>query len=143
MKFEVIRCSGEKTVETYSMASISMFDFQQWKETSHQIIPLSELKGRIAKLDSTDSETNEPNSTPMTVDFYLPDPLRDDVFAHFLKSETNTEESPNQSEKKSAEVTERDFESVLKSSTILSAVITEILENHEQHSHYKVRISDE
>ena len=140
MKLEVINCSTQKTIETYSVKDLSLFDFRQWEEAPHQSIPLNDLLESVAKLESRGSETEE--SYPCEVDFYLPDPLKRNTLSRFEESNSNTVEDFDQSEEMSEIADEGIFMSVLKSSTILSAVVTEILANHSPHSHYKVRISD-
>ncbi len=133
MKVEVIDRSTEESIVTYSVPDLSILDFQGWKDENEPIgIPLNKLKDTVDKLDSKDPETGEPVSYPREVDFYLPDPLKNGVFSRLAKS-TDTD-MEGESEQVSM--------SVLKSSTILSAVVTEILQNHLPPSDYKVRVSD-
>ena len=139
MKVEVIECSTRKTIETYSVPALSMLEFQEWKVLSEVVIDLNHLSDAAANLDSKDSETNEPISNSQKVEFYLPDPIKNRVLSQLTKSQTGAEESADQI---LDEVTERVSMPELKSSTILSAVVTEILQNHHPHSNYKVRISD-
>ena len=130
MKIEVIKVINsekQKIIETYSVSSLSMFDFQEWQLLNEVVIDLNQLSAAPANLDSTDPETNESASNSQEVDFYLPDPIKNRAISQFVESRTGTEESS---------------ELVLKSSTILFAVVTEILQNHQPHSNYKVRISD-
>lgn len=134
MKVEILHCTSQEAIATYDVPYLSILDFQEWQDFSEPVvIPLSCLKDRVAELDSIDPETGEPVSGPKTVDFYLPDPLKDRVIFQLTNLKTDTEESPD---------TESVSTSVLKSSTILSAVVTEILQNHSPHSDYEVRISD-
>ena len=142
MKIEIISCSSPDPIETYSVSNFSMLDFQQWQEVSHQVISLSDLLKNVAKLDSRDPETREPISGEKAVDFYLPDPLKRRVFFRFDELHGNAAEDFDQSERMPEITSERSFVSVLKSSTILSSIVTEILENYSPHSDYKVRISD-
>ena len=140
MKLEIINpATQQETVKTYSVPDLSMFDFQEWQELNEVIINLNQLSNAIANLDSKDSETNEPISNSREVDFYLPDPIKNRAISQFTESRTGTaeplDEIPN-------EGTDWDYMAVLKSSTILSVVVTEILQNHYPHSDYKVRISD-
>ena len=139
MKVEVIECSTRKTIETYSVPALSMLEFQEWKVLSEVVIDLNHLSDAAANLDSKDSETNEPISNSQKVEFYLPDPIKNRVLSQLTKSQTGAEESADQI---LDEVTERVSMPELKSSTILSAVVTEILQNHHPHSNYKVRIFD-
>ena len=139
MKVEVIECSIRKTIETYSVPALSMLEFQEWKVLSEVVIDLNHLSDAAANLDSKDSETNEPISNSQKVEFYLPDPIKNQMLSQLTKSQTGAEESADQI---LDEVTERVSMPELKSSTILSAVVTEILQNHHPHSNYKVRISD-
>ena len=130
MKLEIIRDQAkQKVIKTYSVPDFSMLDFQEWKAVSENevVINLSQLSIITANLDSKDSETKEPTSNSRKVDFYLPDPIRNRAISQFTELRTGTEVTS---------------ELVLKSSTILSAVVIEILQNHHPHSDYKVRISD-
>lgn len=124
---EVINSEKQKTIETYSVSNLSMLDFQEWQAPSEVIINLNHLSNVITNLDSKDSETSDPISNSREVDFYLPDPIKNRVISQFVESGTGTEEPS---------------EPVLKSRTILFAVVSEILQNHYPHSDYKVRISD-
>ena len=134
MKVEILHRTSQEEIKPYDVPDLSILDFQEWQDFSEPVvIPLSCLKEHVAELDSIDPETSEPVSGLKTVDFYLPDPLKDLVISQLTNSETDTEESPDM---------ERVSTSVLKSSTILSAVVTEILQNHSPHSDYEVRISD-
>ena len=129
MKLEIIRDHAkQKVIKTYSVPDFSMLDFQEWKAVSEIVINLHQLPDATSNLDSNDPETNEPVSNPREVDFYLPDPIKNRAIFQFSEPRTSPEESS---------------EPMLKSSTILSAVVTEILQNHHPHSDYKVRISDE
>ena len=116
MKFKIIDRSNEQVVETYSV-DLSMLDFQEWHKHSEVTIDLTCLAETVANLNSLDPETQEPVSSPIGVDIYLPIALEN-------KSQAETEVT-------------------LKSSTILSAVVTEILRNHHLAPEYQVRISDE
>lgn len=129
MKLEVfnLSLSTEKLIEIYSISDLTMLDFQEWQEQNEVVINLNHLSHEIANLDSKDPETGESISNSREVDFYLPDPIKNRAISQFVESETGTEEHS---------------EPVLKSSTILSAVVTEILQNHHPHSDYKVKISD-
>ena len=137
---EVINSEKQKTIETYSVPNLSMFDFQQWQALNEVVINLNHLSHVIANLDSKDLETNEPISNSWEVDFYLPDPIQKRAFSQFMKSQTITQEPSDQIPN---EAIDGESMAVLKSSTVLSAVVTEILQNHHPHSDYKVRISDE
>lgn len=130
MKLEIIERSKQDTIDTYSVPDLSMLDFQEWKEESEVTINLDCLSDTVATLDSMDPETQEPISDEREVDFYLPTSIRDKVFDQ-LKSPMDSEEG-----------SEGVFMLKLKSSTVLSAVVTEILQNHFPHSKYEVRISD-
>jgi len=141
MKVEVINLSTEKPIETYFVPGLTMLDFQEWKELNEVVINLGKLSEAIANLDSKDLETNEPISSSPQVDFYLPDPIKNRVFSQLAKSETDPEGSADPFRDGLNEVTERVSTPALKSSTILSAVVTEILQNHHPHPDYKVRIS--
>ena len=143
MKIEVINPSTLEVVETYSIPYLSIFDFQQWKDESEIIIHLNCLLNKVKNLDSKDSETNEPISNPREVDFYLPDPIKKRVFSQLTKLLTSSEESNTRLLDRHNETIERVSTPELKSSTILLAVTTEILQNHHQRSDYKVRISNE
>ena len=138
MKLEVIECLTGKMIEAYSVPELSMLDFQEWKE-SPQTISLNNLSDRVTQLDSCDPETKEPIISHPEVGFYLPDPLKNRAFSQFVELQIGTEKSEDQIN----EVTDRVSTPELELSTILSAVVTEILQNHHPHSDYKVRISDE
>lgn len=128
MKLEVIKnCTRKKIIKVYSVPNLDLFDFQEWQERNEVVTNLNHLSQEIANLDSKDPETGESIATSREVDFYLPDPIKNRAISQFVESGTGTEEPS---------------EPVLKSSTILSAVVTEILRNHHPHSDYKVRISD-
>ncbi len=128
MKLEVIKdCTTEEIIKAYSVPDLAMLDFQEWQEGNEVVINLNHLSHTIANLNSEDSETNKPISNLWKVDFYLPDPIKNRAISQFAESRTGTEDPS---------------EPVLKSSTVLSAVVTEILQNHHPHSDYKVRISD-
>ena len=134
MKVEIIRCATQESVVTYDVPDFSILNFQEWKGLSEsEVIPLNCLESRVAKLDSIDPETRVPVSSLERVDFYLPNPLKNRVVSQIANQETGTEESPDP---------ESVSTSKLKASTVLSAVVTEILQNHSPHSDYKVRISD-
>lgn len=133
MKLEIIKHSTCEKIETYSVQDFSMLDFQEWKEQNERevTINLACLSDTATNLNSEDPETLEPVSDSREVDFYLPTPLIEKVFDQLKKSQENTEE-----------VSEQVSTSKLKSSKILSAIVTEILQNHHPHSEYEVRISD-
>ena len=139
MKIEVINSKTEKITETYSVPNLSMFEFQEWQVLNEVVIDLNQLSAATANLDSNDPEISEPISNPREVDLYLPDPIKNQVLDQLVKLETDPGESEDQIRD---EVAERISMPNLKSSTILSAVVTEILQNHHPHSDYKVRISD-
>lgn len=133
MKLEIIEHSKQDEqdpVETYSVPDLSMLDFQEWIEPNEVTINLDCLSDTVANLNSEDPELQEPVSDEREVDFYLPTSLREKVFDQ-LKSQMDSEEG-----------SEGVFMLKLKSSTVLSAIVTEILQNHLPHSKYKVRISD-
>ena len=143
MKVEVIDRSTQTPIETYSVPELSMLDFREWKGSSNEVvIYLNCLSDTVANLDSDDAETQEPVSNPKEVDFYLPNPLKNRMLSRLAKAQTDTEGSSDQSEDGLKESTERVSTPELKSSTILSAVVTEILQNHHPHSDYEVKISD-
>lgn len=140
MKIEVINSEKQETIKTYSVPDFRMLDFQQWQALNEVVINLNHLSHVIANLDSKDLVTNEPISKSWEVDFYLPDPIQKRAFSQFMKSQTITQEPSDQIPN---EAIDGESMAVLKSSTVLSAVVTEILQNHHPHSDYKVRISDE
>ena len=141
MKLEIIRdCKKQKIIKAYSVPDLAMLDFQEWQVLNEVVINLRHLSHAIANLDSKDSETNEPISKSREVDFYLPDPIKKQALSQFMNPQTIAQEPSDQIPN---EAIDEDSMSVLKSSTVLSAVVTEILQNHHPHSEYKVRISDE
>lgn len=143
MNVEVINLSTSETIEIYSVPDLSMLDFQEWKEESKVEIHLNCFLNVVRNLNSTDPETQDPISNSKKVDFYLPDPLMENILNQFAKSQIDLEESPDQSADRLNEVIDRISIPELQSSTILVAVVTEILQNHHPHSDYKVKISDE
>ena len=143
MKIEIINPSTYEVIEVYSVPYLSIFDFQQWKDESEIIIHLNCLLDEVKNLDSDDPETNDPISNPREVDFYLPDPIKKRVFSQLTELLTSSEEFDTQLLDRHNEIIERVSTPKLKSSTILSAVVMEILQNHHQRSDYKVRISNE
>lgn len=142
MKLEIINRSTHETIAIYSVPNFSMFDFQEWKGQSEIVINLDRLSATVADMDSNDPETQKSISNPREVDFYLPDPIKNRAISQLATSQMDTEESPDQSADRLNEVTEWVSTPELKSSTILSAVVTEILQNHHSHLDYKVKISD-
>lgn len=142
MKMEVINLSTRETIEVYSIPNLSMFDFQEWNGQSETVIRLDCLSDTVKNLDLKDSVTKKPLSNLTEVDFYLPDLLMKNVFVQLAKSETDTEESPDQLADRLNKITDQISTPELKSSTILSAVVTEILQNHHPLSEYEVKISD-
>ena len=141
MKLEIIECSTGGTIETYSLLEFYMSDLQGWKEQNEVTIDLGCLSDTVAKLDSVDPEILEPVSYPKEVDFYLSDPIKDRAISQFAESQTDRGESTDQSVD-SDKISEQAYTPELKSSTILSAIVTEILQNHHPYSEYEVRISD-
>ena len=139
MKLEVINCTTEKLIKTYSVPDLSMLEFQEWKMSDEVVINLNQLSKDTASLDSKDPETDEFTSIQLRVDFYLPDPIKNQALSQFAKSQTSLQDRSNQIPN---EVNDAESMAMLKSRTVLSAVVTEILQNH-PHSGYKVRISDE
>lgn len=142
MKVEVIECSTKKTIETYFVVDLDLIDFQGWEELSEDAILLNRLSDTVKNLESKDPETQEPVSFPKEVDFYLPDPLKNRVFSQLAMSKTDTEESSDRFADILEEFTDRASTPELKSSAVLFAVVTEILQNHTPHSDYQVRISE-
>ena len=132
MKFEVIKSSENETVETYLVADISTSIFSDWEEFS-QIIALNELSRIVTNLDVRDAEMN----VAPRVDFYLPNPLKDRMLAQFAELHSDSQELSDQP------VDGLNEGPYLKLSTVLSAIITEISRNHQPHTDYQVRISDE
>ncbi len=139
MKIEIMNPSTQEVIETYSVPDLSILDFQQWKNKNEIIIDLKCLSDVVNNLDTHDLETNEPISNSYIVDFYLPDPIKNHAISQFAKSKTGIGEPLDQN---LSEVIEQISMTRLKSSSILTAVVTEILQNH-LHSDYTVRISDE
>ena len=139
MKIDIFNPSTQEVIETYSVPELSILDFQQWKDKSDIVICLSRLLDVVSNLDSKDSETNEPISGPKRVDFYIPNPIRDHVISKFTKFRKDTGRN---SDHILDEENERVIMSELKSSTILASVAKEILQNHQERSDYKVKITD-
>ena len=89
MKIEVINSKTGKMTETYSVPNLSMVDFHGWNDPNEEVIDLNQLAA-TANLDSNDPETSEPISYPREVDFYLPDPIKNQVLDQLVKLETDT-----------------------------------------------------
>ena len=142
MKVEAINRSTQKTFQTYFVPNLSMLDFQEWNGLSEVVIHLDRLSDTVKNLDLKDPVTKKSLSNLTEVHFYLPDPLMKNVFVQLAKSETDTEESPDQLADRLNKITDQISTPELKSSTILSAVVTEILQNHHPLSEYEVKISD-
>ena len=145
MKLKVINCTTQRTIKIYSIADLPMlafFDFEEWKDDGAVVIGLSNLSNIVANLNPEDSDIQDPEPSGEAVDFYLPDPLRDSMLSLFAKSQAETKETSSQFADRLNEVNEQALRPVLKLSTIFSAVVTEILQNHHPHSDYKVKISD-
>ena len=121
---------------------LAFFDFEEWKDEGTVVIDLNSLSDTVANLNPEDSETQEPEPSREAVDFYLPDPLKDSMLSLFAKSQAEIKETPSQFADRLNEIREQTLRPMLKLSTILSAVVTEILQNHHPHSEHKVRISD-
>ncbi|MCH8296332.1 hypothetical protein IH992_35075 [Candidatus Poribacteria bacterium] len=143
MKLDIIERSKQTLIATYSVPELSMLSFREWKDSLRIVIPLTKLPNVVTKLNSTDPETGDPASVATSVDFYLPDPLKNKVFSRLAKDQTDTVENPDQFTDRLNEVSEQVSTPSLKSSTILSAVMVEISQNHRPHEDYEVRISDE
>ena len=142
MKIEVINCPRRKTIKTYTVPDLSMFDFfdfEKWKDEETVTIGLNSLSDIVANLNPEDSEIQEPEPSREAVDLYLPDPLRDSILSLFAKSQAETKETSSQFADRLNEVNEQALRPVLKLSTIFSAVVTEILQNHHPHPEHKVR----
>ena len=137
MKVEVINPSTEKTIKIYSVPDLSMLDFQEWKDESEVVVQLNCLYDTVSNLNSSDIETNEPTYLAPRVDFYLPNPLKDQMLSQFAELHPDTQELSDQL---ADGLNEGPY---LKLSTVLSAVVTEISRNHQPHTDYQVRISDE
>ena len=124
------------------LSMFAFFDFEEWKDEGTIVIDLNSLSDTMANPNIEDSEIQEPEPSREAVDLYLPDPLKDSMLSLFAKSQAETKETPNQFADRLNEISEQALRPMLKLSTILSAVVTEILQNHQPHSDYKVRISD-
>ena len=145
MKLEVINLSIQETIKTYTVPDLSMFaffDFEAWKDEGAVVIDLNSLSDTVANLNPEDSDIQEPEPSREAVDFYLPDSLKDSMLSLFVKSQADTKETPTQFADRLNEINAQALRPMLKLSTILSAVVTEILQNHHPHSEHKVRISD-
>ena len=145
MKLEVINCTTQKTIKIYIIADLPMlafFNFEEWKDDGAVVIGLSNLSNIVANLNPEDSDIQDPEPSGEAVDFYLPDPLKSSALSRFVKSQMEIEEIPSQFADRLREINEQISRPALRLSTISSAVVTEILQNHHPHSDYKVKISD-
>lgn len=139
MKVEVFKSTSPETIETYSVPNLSLLDFQvqEWVDEGKVEIDLNDLSNTVDNLNLEDSELS-----PEAIDFYLPDSLTDSLLYRLVQSQTEKEESGSQSIDKLNEIRENISRPALRLRTVLSAVVTEILQNHFPYSEYKVRISD-
>jgi len=142
MKLEVIDGS-EELIAPYVVPELSMLSFQQWKDFSEVVVPLNQFLNVVANLSSIDLVTDMPISVAMSVDFYLPGPLKDKVLERLTKHRMDVSIDSGQSADLFQEITERACTPPLKLSIILSAVAEELSQNHLPNDVYKVRISDE
>ena len=145
MKLEVINRTTQKTIETYTLTDLpilAFFDFEEWRDEGLVVIDLSSLLDTVVNLNPEDSDIQEPEPSREAVDFYLPDPLKDSMLSLFAKLQAETKETGSQFADRLKEVSEQILRPALKPSTIISAVVTEILQSHQPDSDYKVRISD-
>ena len=143
MKLEIIERSKQKAVETHFMPSLYMSSFQEWKGKDEVTINLDCLSHVVENINSKDPETKDPVSNPEEVVFNLPTHITNNVLDKLAKSQMASEESPDQFEEQLKKVTDKVSMPELKSITILSSIVTEILQNRCSHSEYEVRISDE
>lgn len=145
MKIEVIDVSTETLIEAYYIQEVSRYDFKEWRSQENEvIISLDRLLYTVENLDSTDTETSEPISSPQEVDYFLPNPQKFHLLSRLVKMQSAENESPNQTiEELNKTIKERVFTPELKLSLILSAVATEIFLTHYPPSNFKVKISDE
>jgi hypothetical protein len=143
MKLEVIDRSREESIATYVVPELSMLSFQQWKDLSEVVIPLNQLLNVVADLSSIDLVTEMPISVGISVDFYLPGPLKDRVLERLTKHRMDAGIDSSQFADPLREITEQACTPPLELSIILSAVAEELSRNHLPNDDYKVRISDE
>ena len=142
MKIEVVSCSTEKTIETYSLPGVEMANFQEWEETL-RCIPLSKLSNLAKELSSEDPKAAELMPVPISVDFYIPTPLRRCAFDLFAESHTKEEElSEKLAEDFRRQIIEQAFTLAFRVSDVFAAVVAEISLNHAPHSEFRVRMSD-
>ena len=145
MKLEIIDPLKPEPIKIYAVPDLSMFaffDFEEWKNTGEIVVDLNSLSNLVADLDPGNAEIQVPEPSREAVDFYIPDPLKNSVLSQFARLQTEKEKPSNQFADRLNEVTEEVLRPALRPSTILTAVVTEILQNHHQRSDYKVRISD-
>ena len=117
-----------------------MFDFQERKGPNEieVTIDLDYLSGTVKDLNSNDPKTQKSEPEPREVDFNLPDPIVNRMISQ-LKNRGKSADSDEISED---EISERVYTPTLELSTILSAIVMEMLQNHHPHSDYEVKISD-
>ncbi|MCB0190853.1 MAG: hypothetical protein KDJ65_02815 [Anaerolineae bacterium] len=142
MRLEIIDHSSDKIVETYSVSSVSMLDFQEWEGLSEKIIPLTQLLDEVIKLNGSDPVTNEPHSIAMAVDFYLPAPIEHKLIDLLVDKRATSDMSSDISLNLQDEISEQVRNPLLKVNIILAAVVEEISSNHLPKDAYKVRISE-
>ena len=146
MKLEIIERSTDDPIATYSVPGLTMLDFQemfdfQERKGPNEIevtIDLDYLSGTVKDLNSNDPKTQKSEPEPREVDFNLPDPIVNRMISQ-LKNRGKSADSDEISED---EISERVYTPTLELSTILSAIVMEMLQNHHPHSDYEVKISD-
>lgn len=143
MKLVVIDCSKQTPIADYAVEDISMLDFLDWENSIEVTIDLDKLLQTVSNLDSNDPETQKPVSSPKEVELFLPKPIKDLMLCNVANAKAAIDGSADQFSDRANEVAEKMSTPDLKSSTIMCAVVTEILQNHLPHHGYKVRISDE
>ena len=142
MKIEVFSCSTGETIETYSLPDFDLSYFQQWEETL-QCLPLCELSNVVEELNSETPKAADLMPVTISVDFYLSAPLKHRALTLFARSQTGEEEFSDQTvEDFRNKIIEGASSLNFKVSEIFSAVVKEILQNHDPHFNYGVKISD-
>lgn len=142
MKIEVVRCSTKQPIETYLMPDVEMANFQEWEETL-RCISLSKLSNLAKEMNPENPKASELMPVSISVDFYIPTPVRRCAFHLFAESHTRGEELlEHTAEDFRRKIIEQAFTLAFRVSDVFVAVVTEISQNHAPHSDFMVKMSD-
>jgi hypothetical protein len=127
MRLEVCERATNKSVETYQVEELTLFDFTEWRGVSSLEIPLENFSSRVRTLDAVDPITQLASSIATTVSFYLPKPIEKEVMRQFKEQQVDLDKA-----------LQPDLDLI----SIISAIADFICANHLPNEVYKVRISE-